>query len=78
MQLKILQSIELNIQNRGGTITKDDMKSSTFITQIKTEADKRVSDLLLQLTGPRLKIVLQKTVEEAAAGKLTLSIEKLT
>ncbi len=57
LQLKLLKSIELNIQNFVGTITKDDMKSPSFIAKIKADAERRFSDLLLLLTTPRLKIV---------------------
>ncbi|GDY22183.1 hypothetical protein LBMAG56_35300 [Verrucomicrobiota bacterium] len=70
LHLKILQAIELNIKNFPGTITKDDMKSAKFIAQIKAEADKRVSDMLLRVTPARLNVVLKGTTK--------LKLEKLT
>ncbi len=78
LHFKVLGSIQLNIQIFLGTITKNDMISPSFVAKIKAEAERRISDNLLLLTTPRLKIVLQKTAEEAAAGKLVLSVEKLT
>lgn len=75
LQMKIKLSASLLIQNFQGTITKDDLTSSKFITDLQASVELRLKDLLGKL-GVRLAVILEKKASQT--NKMVLSLEKLT